>query len=427
MVTVPLGLSAYRRDTAGAPEIRLENRYLEKMPTNLREHVAVIGRPGYAQLVAAAGGGNRGCFFKSGLFNSDLFVVQGSTLYRINAAGVATAVTGIVAGTGWVYMTWMKGIGYELLWVSDGASLQYYTAHAMGTLTLAEGAAPPYITNQVIQIGTVYYGWGTNLSTGTDDGTLAHPYLALKDPSGIDANSLQNMVDLLNFAGNGPGLSYSSTLTGPSATVTATKPSDTKITLTAIANDATGDITSLVTSGSFLTWSGATLTGGGGNALQSTAMGVAGEAPLALANQSSYVLVGVANSQKFEWINPGEVTIDPLNFAEKESNPDNILDMLSIGDQVVIAGAESTENWYATGNFNAPFAPQEGRVYARGVIQGTLTAVNDDTVLVGNDGVVYAIGYKFGTTAQWGVHRISDNAVEERIRIQLNLEDGRYG
>ncbi len=179
-----------------------------------------------------------------------------------------------------------------------------------------------------------------------------------------------------------------------------------------------------VSGGGSVAWGATTLTGGGGTTLASVTGFGSGEVVKALATVSGYVLVSVGNSQKFYWLNPGEVVIDPLNFAEKESNPDNILDMLTVGDQTLITGNGSAENWYATGNFAAPFAPVEGRVYARGVVEGTPVVVNDGVILVGNDGIVYQVGYKYGGEAQWGVHRISTHAIEERIRTTLRLEQG---
>jgi len=98
--------------------------------------------------------------------------------------------------------------------------------------------------------------------------------------------------------------------------------------------------------------------------------------------------------------------------------------MRATGDQVLIMGEASTENWYATGDLNAPFAPIEGRVYQRGAIDGTACAVADSVMLVGDDGVAYEIGYQYGTSADWGVHRISNHGIEERIRRQIRREAG---
>jgi hypothetical protein len=82
----------------------------------------------------------------------------------------------------------------------------------------------------------------------------------------------------------------------------------------------------------------------------------------------------------------------------------------------MICGEESTEAWYGTGDADLPFAPQSGRAYARGILDGTPVVVNETVILVGNDGVVYDVGS--------GVSRISHNGIEERIRMLLRSEQG---
>lgn len=289
MASVPLGIGAYKRNLAGEPEIVLQNRYVEQDPGNLVEGSILLSRPGSDALVQCAGGTIRGTYSKQGLFNGDLLAVSGHNFWRVNAiTNQATQITGTIAGDNNPYLAWMKGVGYEYVFISDSSTLQYA---AIGDTALT-------------------------------------------------------------------------TVTG---------------------------------------------------------MGV-GEKPKALASLSGFVLISVADSQKLYWLEPGTTTIDPLNFASKESAPDVILDMLTVGDNTLIMGNGSTENWYATGDFNAPFAPVEGRVYQRGVTEGTPVLVDGSTALVGNDGVVYLIGE--GAEGGYGVQRISTNGIEERVRTQLRREQG---
>ena len=337
---------------------------------------------------------------------------------------------------------------------------------ATGTLTLSGGD----ITNQVIQIGNLWYSWDVNVEDNGPNGSDTQPYLALLGDT--DAASFANMVKLLNFTGT-PGIDYSLEVGEESAYVSATSDAThlyvtartpgtagntiltavfsgsflawgagtltgggataTQVTVTARSEYTDGNaITATVVSGSFLSWASAMLTGGGVHALTRVVIppiatevpGVTADGANALSQVSSYVLVSVGGTQAFYWILPGEIVIDPLNFAEKESNPDNIVDMLCVGDQVLITGQGSTENWYASGNFEAPFVPIEGRVYARGTTAGTAVKVRDGIILVGEDGIVYSVGYTFGAQAQWGVTRISTHGIEERIRAQLRAEQG---
>lgn len=439
MVTVPLGVGAYERNYAGEPEIRLLNRFLETNPTNQREKIALLTRPGTNSLGQCPGGANRGCFSKPGLFNSDLFVVFGVNLYRLTSTGLIIPITGALANNGsFVYFTWMKGIGYEFMFVSDGVTLWYYTTHALGTLTLSGSGGdnlPAVIVDvttggQVIDINGTYYAWAANVNPGTPpDGSSGNPYLAKigsATPDGLgftyDASSLSEMTLLLNYSGV-VGDDYSSTVPGSSADVSATA-TGTTLVLTAIADLAAGNTVTTSVSGSDMAFGATTLTGGGNQALQVVVGMGSGEAPGALEQQSSYALVAVGGTTKFYWINPGETVIQPLNFASKESNPDPITGMGTIGDQTIITGAGSTENWYATGSLAAPFAPIEGRVYRRGVIPGTEVVVKDALMVVGDDGIVYTIGYNWGDTSQYGVHRTSNHGIEERIRTQMRIMQG---
>jgi hypothetical protein len=437
VVNLPLGQQAYSRRYAGEPEIRLVNRYMEADPANPREKSALISRPGSTALLQGNTGLGRGNFSKVGLFGGDLFSVIGPDLFRTQA-GNTIPVSGVLANVnnGYVYETWMKGIGYEYLFLSDGQTLQYYSTRARGVLTLVGGSITDVAGGgQKLQVGGVYYAWSAVVDGGAPAGTLANPYraklgTAVADAAGLtgDMSSLNNMALLLNLAGIS-GSDYSTAVTAPSASVTATGPADmlspATLVLTALVDMAPGNLVSTtVPTGSFLTFAAATLTGGGNQALQAVPGMGTGEVPASITNLSGYVLVAVANTSKFYWINPGETFIDPLNFASKESNPDNISQMVTVGDQALIMGDGSTENWYATGDFSAPFAPVDGRVYKRGTLPGTAVVVGDSVFLVGDDLKVYAIGYSGGDTSQYGVHRVSTHGIEERIRTQVRYLQG---
>ena len=433
MTSVPLGKGAYERKYAGSPVVELQNRWLESNPTNLREGTSVLARPGTTQIEDALDPGTfsgfgamRGNYALSGLFNDSLFVVCGSNLYRVNQDMSVIAIQGTLNGTGQPEVAWQKGAGYERLWISDGLLLQYYggTSFANGTLTKSGS-----IVNGTdkFEVAGVYYVWGTSFSM-SDAGTSANPFVVNPTSVGSTLDPMGQLVLAIMNAGT-PGVDYSGTIAGPNTFVSAKVDADpgTVVTFDALTSGTGGNsLTLSVTGGSALTASGSGhLTNGGIEALQGCTM-PDGVSPLSLTQVSSYVLVSVANTQKFFWINPGEITIDPLNFASKESSPDPIMCMREVGDQVLVMGAKSTENWYATGNLAAPFAPIEGRVYARGVYNGTPVVVDDGVIMVGDDGRVYSIGFQPGdnTDAQWGVTRISNNGIEERIRYQIRREAG---
>lgn len=433
MTSVPLGRGAYKREYAGSPVVELLNRWLEANPANLREGTSVLARPGTSlqetldQGTFVGYASMRGNYALSGLFDDSLFVVCGTNLYRVHQDMTTTLITGIISGTDHPEVAWQKGAGYERLWISDGILLQFYGGTSSANATLTKTGTIVNGTDK-FEVGGVYYVWGTSFG-GSDAGTNANPFVV--NPTSV--NSVLDPMNQLVLAitnGGTPGTDYSGTIAGPNTFATAHADGAvpaTVVTLTANSSGSGGNsITFTVTGGTALTATGSGhLANGGIEALQGCTM-PDGVAPLSLTQVSSYVLVSVANSQKFYWVNPGEVIIDPLNFASKESSPDPIACMRAVGDQVLIMGEKSTENWYATGQLTAPFAPIEGRVYARGSISGTPVVVDDGVILVGDDGRVYSIGFQPGdsTDTSWGVNRISNNGIEERIRYQIRREAG---
>lgn len=417
MTTLQLGYSAYRRNYGKAPEIRLENRFLEKAPQNLRENTTLLTRPGTKHLAdfpnSDPDGHIRANYAMTGLFNGDLFTVSGDRLWRFDGT-TRTAILGTIGGDGYdaPRYAWAKGEGYEHLFLADGTRLYFYPGgtHAKGVLTY-DGSGS-YDTDVLI-IGGTYYTWSATLTDPDDDGTSAHPFKAKNS-----GDLFENMVKLLKFEGT-PGVDFSLTLGGPSPIVRGKKISSTELEITALSEEDDGDlITTSLGSGASgnLSWGDTHLDNGGNHVLHQIAtpemVGIT-----ALASLNGFVLCSVANSQRFYWIRPGEVSIDPLDFAAKESGPDPIVDMMTVGDIVVVAGTGSTEYWASTGDNALPVAPIQGRTTSAGIVPGTLTVINEGTYCcVGSDWRVYAVGD--------GPVPISDNGIEERIRRQLRREAG---
>lgn len=418
MTTLPLGVNAYKRDYAKEPEVKLVNRFLEKAPTNLKERIALLTRPGTKRLADFANsqtnptGKLRAHYAKTGLFGSDLFVVSGDKLWRYDGI-VKTSISGSLGGVDAPRQAWSKGEGYQYLFIADGLHLWYYPGgtHATGALTY-DGSGS-YATDVLI-IGGTYYTWSATLNDPLDDGTVAHPFKAKNTGS-----LLANMADTLNYSGT-PGVDFSLTLGGPSPIVTGAVTTPLLVlTITALSGETDGNaITTVLGGGSSgnLSWGAGVLAGGGTHTLHQIAT-PDGVGITAVTELKGYVLASVANSQKFFIIKPGEVVIDPLLFAEKEASPDPIIDLATVGDIAVIAGAGSTEYWSATGDLDNPFAPIEGRTISKGIVAGTMVVVDEGTYcVVASDWKVYAIGS--------GPVPISDNGMEERVRRQLRREAG---
>lgn len=135
---------------------------------------------------------------------------------------------------------------------------------------------------------------------------------------------------------------------------------------------------------------------------------------------AGYIICVVAQGEdkngRFYWIEPGGETIDSLNFATAERSPDPVWSVNVIGDQFWLPGAATTEIWYLTGDGTAPFLRQQGRLFDKGVIEGTVIQVKDEVVAVGTDGVVYRIADQPTPVSTPGIaQRMREAFIAQRI------------
>lgn len=134
-----------------------------------------------------------------------------------------------------------------------------------------------------------------------------------------------------------------------------------------------------------------------------------------LAYVGGYVICVVRDSQRFYWIDPGDSTINALNFAEAEGLPDFISNIQILGDQIYFMGRNTTEVWYLSGDITAPFQRVQGRLFKLGAIGNAATTVynSDQIAFVGSDGIV-----RLGPS----MTRISNFAIEEKCRKAIDLD-----
>lgn len=127
---------------------------------------------------------------------------------------------------------------------------------------------------------------------------------------------------------------------------------------------------------------------------------------------ASHVVVVPAQGEgingRFYWIEPGEITIDPLNFATAERAADGLTGVVVFGDQFWLPGSATTEVWYFTGDTTTPVLRQQGIVFDRGSWQGTGVQVKDSMIIVSADGGVFDVS--------GGIEKVSTPDIEERIR-----------
>jgi hypothetical protein len=60
-------------------------------------------------------------------------------------------------------------------------------------------------------------------------------------------------------------------------------------------------------------------------------------------------------------------TLPALNFATAENSPDNLKELLFIGDTLYLFGTDTVEIWPISGDANAPYAPLVGRTFQVGI------------------------------------------------------------
>lgn len=107
---------------------------------------------------------------------------------------------------------------------------------------------------------------------------------------------------------------------------------------------------------------------------------------------NDYVLCVQNNSDRFYWIQPGAITIDPLDFATAERFPDKIFQVRVVGDEFWLLGESSIEVWRATGDGDAPFQRIEGRAFNFGIFDGTAVRMDDTSVItISGVGTAYQI------------------------------------
>lgn len=412
MVSIPLGKTDWKRRTADEPDILLENRIFESNPTNLIEQTALLSRPGLRRYLEVGEGPIRGMYSQPGSFSDGLFVVSGDELYLVGSDDTVTLLGAGIYNDGGssVSMAATSNIGAtpEFLWLADGRSLWVFTENAQALSTLTGSGT---VNNgDKIHIDATYYQFTTgSVDAGSPAGTLANPWLVAKGVT--TAEALDNLAAAINDDGD-EGVQYSVALTAHPG-VTAPSNSTTTLTIRARAFGVLGNgIVTVVDTGANLSFTGATMAGGGGLLLYEVPVpddvGI-----ISVGYIAGYIICVVVQGEgmngRFYWVEPGETDIDPLNFATAERSPDPAYSVRVIGDQFWLFGANSTEVWYPTGDINAPFRRVQGQLFDRGVWDGTDAQIKGQVILVDNDGSVYLV-------AGGNPQKISDNSIEERIR-----------
>lgn len=139
----------------------------------------------------------------------------------------------------------------------------------------------------------------------------------------------------------------------------------------------------IVTEGIAYEWDGATLTAATDNDF---------ETPNSCAHLNNFMLYD-GDGQRFASSDVGApLTINALNYASAESNPDDLLRVYSHDQIVYMMGSESVEPWWNSGVGNPPFDRIEGSILQVGL--GAIYSVASSRKFVyfmGSDNQVYAM------------------------------------
>jgi len=415
MVDLPLGRADYHRSVAKEARIQTRNRYFEQNPVLTDGNSALIARPALRRWIYVGEGPIRAVYSQSGDFSEAAFVVSGNEWYRVDTDGTATLLQGGLQSGSAISMaaTGFIGTTPEYLFMSDGRNLYLYIEDSYATGFISGSPA----NNDVIEIGGTYYKFTTaSVDAGSPAGTSANPWLVALGISSTIAWS--NFSSALSATGTA-GTTYSTVLVvNPSVQVIATD--TTSVRVRADINGTLGNAITTTETGAGIAWLAGTLTGGGGPQVTQV------ETPddvgvISLGYIASYVVVvpaqGAGINGRFYWIQPGETTIDALDFATAERAPDPIFGVVVFGDQFWLPGSTTTEVWYFTGNIDAPVQRLQGVTFDRGTWEGTAIQVKESMMIVDSDGGVFQIA--------GGLTRVSNPAIEERIRKAIQYQASR--
>jgi len=302
MVMLDLLDQSYLAKAPDQNQAQLTNMYLEMDQSKGKYKVVAYPMHGLTLFSDTGLGQVRELYSLNGI----LYAVAGNQLLRINSDGTHTQLgSNMTTSTGRVKMRAITGgsdTNHQLCWI-DGTNMYLYN---VGSNVFQIPSVTQFV--QSIQV--------TNSGTGYSD----TPTITIADTTGSGATAVGVVT-------NGAITSISVTAAGANYS-----DSDTIVSI----SDTTG------------TGAAASVTIGQTNP------------PLTatdIENQDDYIIAVLANSMNFQICNVSDTTTwDPLNFASKFGQPDNILAVLSHEGRVWFFGDKTTETWLDSGGEFFPFS-----------------------------------------------------------------------
>tara|TARA_B100000678_G_scaffold289414_1_gene299913 strand:- start:13456 stop:14730 length:1275 start_codon:yes stop_codon:yes gene_type:complete len=414
--------SQYNRSLAKEAQIELINRFYESNPVlHAEQGAAMLARPGMRKHDSVNDTKGRGIYSQVGIFDDALFMAFGETLYRMEKDGTINPIFVGLNLDGNIYMTGTGPFGDvpEYLFIADGNTLYLYieNGYSRGTLTASVNPA----NGDQVRIGDVYYQFTTgSVDTGAPAGTAGNPWLV---KIGITpGESLQRLAEAVDDSGVG-GVDYSTALTQHPVVRSYSYGTNTA-TFRYIDPGAVGNSIVTTETGANLSWDAGTFEDGGTEYIQQVQM-PEGLGAVCVVTLASFVIVVPAQVDeykgRFYWIRPGEISVDPLDFATAEAAPDPVFNAVVFGDQLYLPGQSKSEVWYPTGDGDLPFLRIQGVAFDRGVWEGTVIQIKESMVFTDPDGAVFQIGQG------GGLKRLSTPDVEQQIRQSIQAQARQEG
>jgi hypothetical protein len=103
-------------------------------------------------------------------------------------------------------------------------------------------------------------------------------------------------------------------------------------------------------------------------------------------------------------------TWDALNYATAEREPDDLLDIAPLGDNIWLFGAQTVEAWSNTGDSTLPYTRLENVAFDKGIYStGCVVRADNSLIFTGSNCTVYRVADV--------PTRISEHWLEEKIRL----------
>jgi hypothetical protein len=141
-----------------------------------------------------------------------------------------------------------------------------------------------------------------------------------------------------------------------------------------------------------------------------------------LTEQDQYALFTTSNGGLFGITSVGDLsTIDPLDVADAEGDPDNLIGILSDHREVWLGGTKTIEIWSDTGAALFPFERQPGGFIEMGLAAGrSFTKLDGSVWWLGADSNGKGIVYR---SSGYTPIRISTHAIEYAINQYSDISD----